>query len=275
MAMSDEEKVKLAAGRRVRTVAIAGMGFVVSLSFSLVLVTSLGASAGGIFASLIVAALVAAAVARTARTRMIPEKTRLVLIDVRGRERALPWNQVESFRVERDDIRVRARVDGALSELVGSIAAMDPSSLPREAPLLIPTGERELGGGAWVAMVGFGAVVLFVLSLVASSGRTDPDGWHPLVGLGLFGLIGTGMLIAVGRRARVTAKRDGLHVPGRVIPWHTIEGAAARTGSSTQVRIYMDGKDEVTVFCGDADTAVTEILERRDLAKRMRDERET
>lgn len=60
-----------------------------------------------------------------------------------------------------------------------------------------------------------------------------------------------------------------------MIPWLAIEEAAPKGGpGSSEVRIRVVGEDEVTVFCGDADAAAAAILERRDLARRMRSERE-
>ena len=143
----------------------------------------------------------------------------------------------------------------------------------REPPLLIPTEERELAGGARATVAGaFGAVGVGIFGFAALNAKITAHlssnvGTGRIAGAFLYLLVSA----AITYRTRLTAKRNGLHLPNRVIPWQQIEGAAPRSRSGAlEVRIYLEDKEEVTVFCGDADTAVTEILERRDLARRMR-----
>ncbi len=277
--LSAQDKTNLAADRTPeRWVGALGLAMVVAL-FSWLMLTNVEALRALELALVPVPAiggLVAAGFVTRRQHRMMPEKTGLKVTDGRGRERTLRWAQIESFEISRmTRVTVRARIDGATEVLVGTTAPVAGSLVAREAALLIPSTERELARNAraTIAVVLGGAGIAF-FAIAALIARTEFGGRSALGGILLAALLYAVITAWWILRTRLTAKRDGLHLPGRVIPWHTIEGAAPRARSANQqVRIYLEGNDEVSVFCGDADRAVAEIMERRDVARRMRAEK--
>jgi hypothetical protein len=250
------------------------IGYVVLLAMGLVR----GDSSSTFLPALLCGGLMTAGAAGMAFRRFRMTTKSLEVINWRGHTTSVPWTDVESLTIKSNGTAVaQLRIDGKLETLKATKHASRQQLVFREPALLIPTEERELAGGARATVGGaFGALgvgIFGLAGLIAVAEHVGPNIWSGLVGGALLYLLVTA---AIAYRTRLTAKRDGLHLPNRVIPWQAIEGAAPRSRSGRmEVRIYLEAEKEVTVFCGDADTAVTEILERRDVAKRMRVERET
>lgn len=222
-------------------------------------------------AVLLTAFLVAVSIGARRRPRVGITK-RALIVKAKGRTRVIPWHDVEHLTRDREAVRARVRIDGELEDVVAHFAPKSPGADFAKAPLFVGGADVELANGTRVAIGVAAAVVGAVLAAfgtwVGTALGTNAWWWIAALGLG-YG----GMTLWTLSRSRVTARADGLWVNGRVIPWRAIEGAAPRVtpdhlSAPTQIRVYLEGSDQLTVSVGaGADTAVAEILRRRDLAR--------
>ncbi len=207
----------------------------------------------------------------TYATRLHVTESHLVI--TRGKEReAFEWAQVES--IERTLLGVRARVrrgDAVMTRYV--LRNLSDEALDGDT-ILVPSEVRELAGRAQRSVATlFGSVGVVVGTVTLGSAiamHASTIAWLAIAaGAGLYLLLAATATF----RNQLTARPDGLHLPRRRIPWDEIEEVSASgSGRKSEVRIRVAGEDPFTVFCGDADRAVAEITERRNIARRMRAE---